>query len=180
MSKCLDELQKDHSNLEKLLNLLTEQLQILEQDDEVDFSLILDIVDYVESYLDLYHHPREDAMFKMYLAKSSSGRAMIDKLMKEHRALAQLTQSLCKLLNGIMHDAVISKETFKQELSAYIQHQKDHLTTEEEKVFPLINKTLTKEDWRQIEKEIPAREDPLFGKQVLEQYETLYARLTTP
>ena len=67
MYNIIDQLHLDHINVSKVLNLLTQQYEIMQTDEAPDYILISDILDYFHNYPDYIHHPKENAVFEEYL-----------------------------------------------------------------------------------------------------------------
>ncbi len=57
MHYLMEKLQKDHRNLEKILDLLTSQLDQFLAGRESDFDLKIELLEYMEAYADQGHHP---------------------------------------------------------------------------------------------------------------------------
>lgn len=174
----LQSLHKDHINFDRLLGLLSEQLVLLRQTELPDFQLMLDIVDYLQNYADLYHHPKEDAIYGFHLERSDEGRAEIELLLRQHNELRQNTSQMRQAIDGILHGDIMRRTVFNDLLAEFIEQQKRHLNVEEQGLFPLIKRRFSATDWDYIEKMIPARNDPLFGDSVEKQYESLFNRIS--
>jgi hemerythrin-like domain-containing protein len=178
MAALLDELHADHRNFAKLLTLLSRQLRMIREEGFVDMELLLDMVDYIESYPDLVHHPREDLIFTRYLERYDMARDAVLALMEQHVELKQLTAALRTAIEGVLHDAPIERDAFAAQLETFIERQREHLNAEEAEVFPLLDRTLDAQDWQAISAKLNETSDPLFGDQLKQQYEGLYRRIT--
>ena len=179
MSRIMETLHTDHIHIDRLLRLLSAQMDILHDGGTPDYQMLTEIVDYVEHYPDLVHHPKEDLMFTTYLAHNDERREDIESLMEEHKTLLLLTKDFKELLEEVMDDAIISRDEVENAGRDYIRRQRNHLNSEEAEIFPLINRTLTEEEWKYIEEHAPAADDPLFGRQVEKRYESLYRLITS-
>ena len=179
MSRILETLHEDHIHIDKLLRMLSHQMDILHEGGSPDYQMLTEIVDYVEHYPDLVHHPKEDLMFTTYLEHNNERREDIEALMEEHKTLLLLTKDFKELLEEVMDDAIISRDEVENAGRDYIRRQRDHLNAEEAEIFPLINRTLTEEEWKYIEEHAPSSDDPLFGRQVETRYESLYRLITS-
>jgi len=177
MHPLIAELHQDHINLSRLLSLLERESMLFQQGYDPDYLLMLDMVEYVESYPDLIHHPREDAIFRVYLERHRFGEDIIRQLIEEHKALVQHSHQLRDMIEQVLQGSVFPRELIESQLFTYIEMQESHLNAEEAHVFELINQTLQPEDWARIEQMIPAASDPLFGGKVQKQYEAIYARI---
>ncbi|MFO1434223.1 MAG: hemerythrin domain-containing protein [Candidatus Competibacteraceae bacterium] len=163
MNNIMQALHTDHVNFSRLLDILTENLQTLRDGGRPDYTAMLDVIEYFEDYADLYHHPKEDAIYSICLERNPEARAVIAELMQQHHTLKQSTGALRKTLEGLLHDAVVSKAQFMTQLADFIERQTVHLTAEEANIFSFLNLQLTAQDWARIEAMIPPRPDPLFG-----------------
>lgn len=178
MNAILDSLHQDHKNFAKLLGFLSEQLERVQHEGIPDFELLLDVVDYIESYPDLVHHPKEDIIFARYLETHDDGNAQIVMaLMEDHRELKGMTAALRSSLEGILHDAPLERESLAQQLAGFLDRQWKHLNAEEADVFPMLQRVLSQEDWEAVVAEFPEKADPLFGGNLQQQYQSLYDRI---
>ncbi len=178
MARIIDDLHQDHRNFARLLDLLNEQLVLIQDEALSDFDLVLDMVEYIESYPDLFHHPKEDAIFDYYLEQGYEGGEALRELMQEHKQLKAMTAALRDSVEAILHDAMVERHRVVEQLGEYIREQRQHLDREEAHIFPLLRQTLSEEEWSQIEAQLPIATDPLFGEQVQRQFEALYDRIT--
>lgn len=179
MHPMIAELHQDHINFDRLLSLLERELMLFQQGEDPNYFLVLDMVDYVENYPDLFHHPREDAIFSVYLETHRSGEDTIRQLMDEHKALVEHSRQLHELIEQVLQGSVLPRETIETELSTYINLQRSHLNAEEAQVFSLMDKSLHAEEWARIEQMIPPKADPLFGGDVQKRYAAIYAQIMT-
>lgn len=177
MTDLMQALQTDHHHFSQLLDVLMEGLATLQQDGRPDYAALLDSVDYLQDYADRYHYPKEDLIYERYLERNDEARSVIEDLPRQHRDLKQRTARLRKILEGLLHDAVISKKQLMDQLNDFIERQTVHLRTEEAKIFPLLAQRLTAADWSQLAARLPSRIDPLFGDRVARQYRALYERI---
>ena len=159
----LPRLQNDHKHIAVLLNLLKGKYQKLAEGESVNFGLVRDVVEYMQSYTEHSHHPLEDIIYDYYLerfARKDSTR----RLSQEHQKLEDASTTLAATLNLILSDIVVAKEKLIEDLKAYVTMQEKHLAYEEENIFPLLEKTMTAEDWQKVESTCSAKlvDDPLF------------------
>ncbi len=60
----LERLHRDHINLARLLDLLERELNEFYAGRESDFDLKVEMLEYIECYAELIHHPTEDRIFE--------------------------------------------------------------------------------------------------------------------
>ena len=74
MHEILKSLHEDHVNLMRLLTLVRRGLRDEPtHDGDVDYNLILDVLDYIENYADAIHHMRERIKIYARLTRSTPG-----------------------------------------------------------------------------------------------------------
>ena len=174
----IDQLHQDHVNTRRLLVLLQKQMDAFDKGDETDFGLMQSIVDYISEYTDSVHHPKEDLIYAALENRDPSCKTLVDELHKEHKQLSSLTKELTLVLEEIVLDSVISRESVSRQGHDFITKNREHLEKEEKTIFPLVLKTLTNEDWKSIEPSLMQQDDPLFGKSIQDKYKTLYSQIT--
>ena len=174
----LNELHQDHINLNKLLAILGNKLEQLKQGEMPNFILLSDAVDYISSYADAYHHPREDLLYA-YFSESDCPELneAIRECTEEHHRLKQYSEDILEAVDCILNDAVVPMDQFTEKLEVFLDHQIEHLNLEEGTLFPLLDEVATEQDWSTLEKELPRMDDPLFGEQQKQRYIELYTEL---
>lgn len=175
----MESLHTDHANIRKILTVLSTELENFSNNQQTDFYLMLDVIDYLENYPDLIHHPKEDIIFAALSNKTGEPYADIDTLSMQHQSLPAMTQSIRHVIENILDNAYLSREDVTQQIQDFIVKQHQHIKTEETTIFPLISETLDDEDWEKIESSLPFNEDPLFGNRLHERYQNLFNYLET-
>ncbi len=171
----LNTIHQDHRNLITLLSVLNWKLEAIRAGETVRYSLIRDIIDYMETYARKHHHPKEELIYGYSKQFHPSDNIDYDRLDREHEHLAEVIEDISQKVEMILLDAVIPLEQFADVLEDYIKTQKEHLGYEESTVLPEIARTLTPDDWRNIEQQWQhgVADDPLFGREVAERYREL-------
>ena len=177
MHRIMEELHRDHINIDRLLKLLESELKKVSEDGDPDLDLMIDIVDYVENYPDLYHHPREDIVFKAFKARSLEATEIIDRLMEEHRLLPKMTHDFRLLLEEVQNGSIIiSRDELLSKAQEYVDIQRSHLGTEEALIYPMINENMDSEDWTSLDASMPGSKDPLFDAE-MDRYRNILSSL---
>lgn len=177
MHNIIDALHTDHVNFARLLTLLDQQLAVLKEGGMPDFELMLDTVDYLQNYADLYHHPREDLIFRFFLERSDVAHEAIEELRRQHRSLWESTNRLRLAIDGILHGEIVPRSDFIDQTAVYLAEQQQHLNEEEGYILPLLKQALSDQEWEDLTQTLPFRADPLFGPSVEQQYRALYTRI---
>ena len=180
MNKIMTELHQDHIHLARVLCVLDKQLEMLKSDADADLFLMIDILDYIQHYPDLVHHPKEDIVYEVFKARSTEGANIIEALMNEHQQLPSTSKKLHELLDGAANGIVfVSRQELYEKIQEFSVAQRKHMNLEEEKLFPLINKIMTDDDWAKVDATMPNNHDPLFGANLEECYQNLYQSIKT-
>lgn len=177
MKHLIESLHEDHRNLSKLLRLLETNLLALQSDNDPDYSLMVDIIEYICSYPDVFHHPREDLLYQRAMERDSSIREEIEPVLQQHIALNKSTHRLLESLNAVLNDTLVSKTQLKSEIHDFIDFQRAHIVLEESKIFPHVERLLTSDDINWLDEQHPPATDPLFGEQVEKRFRQLYKHI---
>ncbi|MEL0629302.1 hemerythrin domain-containing protein [Psychromonas aquatilis] len=171
----LNIIHKDHKNIMQLLLLVEDNINLLKDEQEIDYQLIKSITSYLKKYADKYHHPMENLIYAHYLKYRVVEDKVANRLVDEHKNLKLITADIDEMLDMIMLDAIIPKELIIEKLSGFLSLQRQHLMYEETEVLPQIAQTLTEDDWAHLNLQWQHKkyEDPLFGKKISEQYKAL-------
>lgn len=173
----LSELHQDHINLSRLLEILDRKVDRLRAGSHPDFSLMSEVVNYVGSYADQHHHPREDKMYDFFRGRDADLDQAMERCEEDHRILKQLSTHLDESIDGILNDVVMPMDRFTDQLEEFVLAEKRHLDFEEQAIFAPLKRLATEADWQQLAEQLPQPEDPLFGDKQAEQYRSLYKAL---
>lgn len=125
----LARLHNDHKHIAILLNILKNKQQRLQHGEAVNFNLIRDIVEYMQSYAEHSHHPLEDLINEFYI-QTHPEEALEKQLGEEHHNLIESSTSLMSTLNLILSDVPVQNETLSQALKEYVEAQRNHMMYE--------------------------------------------------
>ncbi|MCB1758698.1 MAG: hemerythrin domain-containing protein [Gammaproteobacteria bacterium] len=164
MHRLLEKLQRDHRNLEKILAMLTTQLDDFFAGRESNFDLKIELMEYLEAFADQGHHPLENLIFEAAMEKPelADKRELFERLCHQHKDLEGLTRTFRRSLEGVLHEAVMSREELETQGREFVALQNLHLNLEEHEVFPLLDEHLSESDWEKIEANVPKHDDPVF------------------
>ena len=177
MKHLIESLHEDHRNLSNLLRLLEANLHALQSDSDPDYPLMIDIIEYVYSYPDVFHHPREDLLYQTAMERDSSVREEIEPVLQQHAELKNCTHRLLDSLNAVLNDALVDKTRLKDEIHDFIDLQRAHIMLEESRIYPHIERLLTSDDISRLDEQHPPTNDPLFGEHVEERFRQLYKHI---
>jgi len=177
MVKILDDLRQDHRNLAWLWDLLGRELSIFKEGGRPDYDLVEAILDYCINYPDLCHHPKENLIFDKLADRDSGVIGAIGDLKKEHERLTALTWRFSNTLSNVLEDEQLPRDWFLEVANDFLSSSCNHMQMEEVLFFPATRKSLTNEDWSDLETTIANVEDPLFGCDKQEKYQSLFKNI---
>lgn len=166
-------LKTEHDNIGKLLRTVLEELDSSEGN-RPNYTVVTGILDYLHSYTDGFHHPREDLLFERLVMRLPKLDQFISPLVDEHLWLDsegnKLEQALRRHINSKRKDQ--RNKRLDTQCRRYVKKLQAHLRLEEEEVFPHATE-LHRHDWMAIDKGLGYQSDPLFGREVQQRYEDL-------
>jgi hemerythrin-like domain-containing protein len=77
MVEIIDILQQEHRNLEKLLQVMEQELEIFDRGERPDYETLGAVIDFFKNYPDSCHHPKEDIIYEKFKAANSKRAASI-------------------------------------------------------------------------------------------------------
>ncbi len=150
--------------------------QMRDHGEAPNFPLLHAILDYVVSYPDRWHHPKEnDYLFAAVRQRSREGNALIARLEQEHRDGHPRIEGLKAALNAFERKG--EADGFYRAAEAYAETEWDHMRREEDELMPLAERVLTTEDWQRIYEAFRENDNPLYGLKPKDDAERLYQRI---
>ena len=179
MPKAITQLQIDHRNMTRLLNLLRAELDAYRNGRALDLDLLNSVMDYTLNFPDLCHHPLENLIFERMIKRDPGAKEKVGDLLHEHAHLGELTRKLAAALKNIARDSEMPRAWFEDVVENYLTSNHRHIAAEEQHFFPQAVLTLQREDWDAIDESAPVKEDPLFGGagKIAKDYRALYERI---
>jgi hemerythrin-like domain-containing protein len=165
----------EHVNFARLLDLLDTQVAALHRGDRQNHDLIGNIVYYLRSFADRFHHPREDVAFARLVERDPDMQSVIDRLLQEHRVIATAGDEFFNRLNEVAGDAMTPRATIEAAAATYLVYYRHHIATEEREIMPRAAQLLTQRDWDAVEANVPP--DPLFGDVVEARFQELRSQI---
>jgi hemerythrin-like domain-containing protein len=156
----------EHINFARLLDLLEIQVGAFHRGERPNYDLMVDIVHYLRSFGDCFHHPREDVAFARLVKREPAMQLVINRLLQEHRVIATAGAELLSRLNEAAGDVMIPRAALEAAAATYLVYYRHHLATEEREIVPRAGQLLTQQDWAAMAASVPAGSDPLFGDDV--------------
>lgn len=161
--RTIQALHNEHAYMFNLLDSLAEQVALIGSGDEADFSLLLDIVDYMQNFPERFHHPKEDLIYQRMALRDDQFAREVTGLMDEHKQLERLMDRLANAIKDVhTMPTVLKKQRAAQLCEEYEAGMRSHILNEEERIFPLAVLVLREEDWFLIDQQsTPINEIPI-------------------
>lgn len=173
MRNVIGELRSEHETMARLLRILEQQIEIFEAAGQPDYSLAQDVILYFLDFPDQCHHPKEDLVAKKLLEQAPDRAERLARLAELHEELAALSRNVASLMRRVLEEAELPRDQVIRAVREFTSAQRHHMEMEEEHFFPLAEAMLSEADLNELEAEIFARTDPLFGAQTEEHFAML-------
>lgn len=173
MTSVIDQLNQEHLNVTRLLNLLEREIDAIRAG-KANYEIMQDVMHYMTHHPDLFHHPKEDLVFRHLIQRDRNIRDVLEKQLDEHRALIDTGQKFVEVLSRIESDVTGLEADIEESGRHYIGDLRRHMDIEEGKIFPLARLLLTERDWTAIDEKIGQLDDPLFGQAISDEYRRLF------
>lgn len=179
MTTAFDQLVADHRNILRVLGVLAAEVDHYKPDSEraPDLALILEILDYMNSYPGAFHHPLEEQAFDYMIAHGIGDADAIARIRAQHQELEAAAAELDKVFTAVGRDYPVSIDEISNRLATYLDLQYGHLRSEEATIFPTMAASLDEADWRSIVDGLQLQRDPLFGPELRRGFAALAKRL---
>ena len=180
MTQAVQVIQSEHAGIWRLMATIDQLNQALASADVApDRDLFGAIFDYLQSYTDQMHHPKEDLfLFRALRERAPESHPVLDELQREHARGPSAMLRLRDLMGRACAGEANDRAAFREALSNYVNTQREHIRKEETQVLPLAQSMLTDADWRVIDEAFLANDDPLFGQSVRTEFRDLHRRIT--
>ena len=164
MSKIYLQLIQDHVHLTQLIETLRSEVAGYDQEDwyQPHLPLILEALNYIRVYPEVFHHPLEEHVFDYLVEHGLVDREIVAAIVSQHDEMEEATEQLQEQFNELADHIPASMDALRESLDYYLDSQLLHLATENEKVFPAIA-TLDEGAWREISIKLATHHTPLFS-----------------
>lgn len=182
MANALTTIRQEHRGLAAVLNCMVTVTRDIEDNALApDFTLFKAMFDYVDGFLDRFHHPKENTyLFNALRQRHPDCAEVLDKLEAEHTegprhlAHARAAMEAYESERGSKAAQARALKYFRRAIEAYNAFEWAHMNLEESVVIPLAREHLTPDDWRAMDAAFNANEDPLFGSQPRNEFARLF------
>ena len=171
-------LRAEHRHMATIMQLFANQLKSIEEGQLVDTHVVYEIMDYMVTWPDRYHHPREDLIYGRVAEIDGKCRDQVDTLQRDHDQTASRGRKVLREIERWREGEAAGVSVVKLGRE-YIDHIHEHMNVEEKVVFPQIESVLTNDDWRDLaeDDQLHAVADPVFGPRVQREFRNLARKL---
>lgn len=168
----------EHRHIANVMRLFTEQLDAIEAGALVDTHVVYEIMDYMVTWPDRFHHPREDLIYGRVAELDAAVADNVDSLQRDHDYMAKAGQEVLRNIQ-LWRDGELTGGLLVKGGRAYVQHMYEHMNSEEKLVFPQIEGVLSAGDWAELEQDDRLRPvvDPVFGQRVQREFRNMARKL---
>lgn len=176
-NKSLDIIRDEHRALAAMLSGLRALASGIEAGRlQPDFELMSSMIDYIEQVPEKVHHPKENNyLFAKLRLRSDEALPIIERLEEEHRQGDARIATLRAALDAYRRDGAAGFAAYQAAVKTYVEHEWQHMNTEEHLIFPLAQRCLSAEDWTEIDAAFLANDNPWQG--AAGEYEALFSRI---
>ncbi|NIR28764.1 MAG: hemerythrin domain-containing protein, partial [Gammaproteobacteria bacterium] len=179
MHRAIQIIEDEHRNVEAaLFSLQALVREVGGANATRDFKVFHGILTYIDSFLDFYHHPKENIyLFPALCERYPKAEKLVHELKDQHREGANLLNRIYKALSRYEFQGPKAFGAFLDATETYVTFERDHAAKEERELLPLVREHLTEQDWRPIDAAFSDHEDPLFGDTPRAEYQLLLHRI---
>ncbi len=174
MHKTISELHSQHGNFARLLAVLRDELDTLSRDGSPDYGVMRDVMLYMTTFPDRFHHPKEDLVFESALTVEPSLESTVRTLSLEHEQILGKGRRLLQHLEFVVSGHVIPRDAIETLGWEYVAAMYRHMKTEEMGMFRVADQILKPAHWVMIEQAAGSAQDPVFGPAVGADFARLY------
>lgn len=169
---------EEHDRIRRMLTCFDAQLAVFERAEQPDYEVLSESLAYCRDYLDAWHHPHEERMLDLLLARSAGEAAAMSALGEQHWNLADTTARVVGIFNDVaqrgairLRDNLVSRG---RELSIAYRR---HLEWEESHLFPLARTVLAPADWEALDGEAGRAAGEAHARHLRARYPALFGAL---
>ena len=179
MPKALTIIRDEHRTISAILHGMEYLVRkIRAQSKKIDPRVFHAMLYYLDTFSERAHHPKEDQfLFSALRSRGAGAQALITELEKEHAGGEDALRRLAQALNRYEQGGEKEFSGFEGAVERFVGSYREHMRKEEELLFPLAEKLLTKEDWAGIDRAFEENRDPLAGSRNTRDFDKLFERI---
>jgi len=173
-------IQQEHSCLAAVIKGMQHFTRVIAAGGKApDLKVFRAMLLYISEYPEKIHHPKEDHyLFAPLRARTHEVDDTIAKLEAQHGQGEHLVRELEHALARYELLGAGAFKEFRELVEQYTSFYFEHMTLEEEIIFPAAKKYLTVEDWTAANSAFGANMDPLSGLEHRNDFDKLFSLIT--
>lgn len=179
MTELLEELQQEHREMSRVLEIIHSQLNTLRSGGPADHGLLRDAAYYMTQYPDLFHHVKEDFVYRRLAQRDRRARDLIWAMQEQHERLRGLGLAFLEQVEDLAGEVLVERSAIEAKGRAYVHAQRQHMKQEETMLFPLLRDTLSDEDWLELAQQLPpGGAPPSLSSTTRQRFRTLFESIS--
>jgi hemerythrin-like domain-containing protein len=143
-----------------------------------DFPLFRAMVYYLDTFVERFHHPKEDEyVFKLLCRRYPDAGPLVERLHSEHQAGGAMLRALEQALTRYEDRGAREFPAFAVAVQAYASFEWALMRAVDDGRLPLARLHLTGDDWRAVDDAFGRNGEPLVGAQAGTEYDALFRRI---
>jgi hemerythrin-like domain-containing protein len=165
MADILEDLQRDHATMSKLLGLLEREVAAFAEGGTPDYEMMQTIAAYFTDYPDSFHHPLEDVLAQRLAERDPAAAAVAETLIDQHAGLSEQARQFAAVVDNVLKETELQRQHLVDAATAFIAAQRRHIASEEQHFFPLARRILAAENLETADLAAQTAAEPLFGRE---------------
>lgn len=178
MTVLLKELQREHREMSRVLDVIQLQIDTVRSARAGDYGLLRDAVYYMTQCPDLFHHVKEDLVYRRLRQRDRRARALVREMLEQHDRLRGIGLAFLDVVEDMAAESLVERSVLGAKGQLYVDVQRQHIQREETQVFPMLQNTLTNEDWRELAELLPLSGAPGLHQATRQQFRTLFESIS--
>ena len=154
MVRIISDLQRDHRNTAKLLDILERELATYDSAERPDYEVLAALADYLGGYAAVHHHPLEDAIYRRLQQADPDAATKVGDQLAEHDILAGLTSQFAETVEAIVKESELPRSALHDSATELLTFYRHHMAMEDTVFFPTAMEKLSETDWAAIEADV--------------------------
>jgi len=176
---CLTIIHEEHGALAAVLRSIPMLLaQHRRQGSLPDFTALRAMLFYVDEFPEKRHHRKESQLlFPKLRARTPLSRDVLDRLDEDHSRGERSIRDLEHALLAFEMLGEPRRAEFEEAAQRYVDFYLAHMRLEEEHILPLAERSLTPQDWLELDEAFARNRDPMTGHTPDAEYRALFSRI---
>ena len=161
MSAAIEKLKSEHRTFRRFLDFFDQEMKAFEAGRSPRYELLEALLDYFTSFPDEWHHRKEDLIYDALIMRSDLARSALYDLRLEHERLGAGAKKFGEHMSDLRRGSDLPMNVIVDAGKTYSRLLRRHMVKEDDVFFPMAERLLTLQDWRDVEHTIQAsRNDP--------------------